>query len=352
MMYGEVNGRRPRVLMLHSGGTLGMEASLSFEQDGDLREGSGGVYEDKLQPGRFLENVLGLVPELSMLGADLQLQVWCNVDSCRLVPSDWSAMARELDRQRNAFDSFVVITGTDTLAYVASALSFMLVGFNKPVVVTGSQRPLSMARSDARQNLADAVTCAVDGIGFVREVCVCFGGLLLRGNRTKKTHSIAYRAFSSPTFPPLARLGMDIIFRHDLLLPEMEYTPRFDICPYVMRVPVVPGLDPYLAYGSVAERGIRGVILEVFGVGNCDDRDEAGWIPWVRDMRVEGVEFFLTSQCEDGHLYPDRYRSGKAALLLGAKNSKLMTCEAATVKLMLALANPSISLADNLAGES
>jgi L-asparaginase len=238
--------------------------------------------------------------------------------------------------------------------YVASALSFMLVGIDRPVIVTGSQRPLSMPRTDARQNLVDAVSCAVAGSadGVLREVCVCFGGLLLRGNRTQKTHSSAYRAFSSPTYPTLAKLGVDVSFNTSVLLPAgPAYTPRFDVVSAVMRVPIVPGLDPRLAYGDIAERGVRGVVLEVFGVGNCDDREDSGWLPWLREMRERGVLFFLTSQCEQGYLSPQSYRSGSAAMMLGAASSKLMTPEAATVKLMFCLAYTDVSLQDSIAGE-
>lgn len=230
----------------------------------------------------------------------------------------------------------------------------MLAGLDRPVIVTGSQRPLSMPRTDARQNLVDAVSCVVAGSAHacLNEVCVCFGGLLLRGNRSQKTHSSAYRAFSSPTYPPLAKLGVDVSFNDTVLLPRpAAYRPRFAMAPHVMRVPIVPGLDPRLAYGDIAARGVRGVVLEVFGVGNCDDREDAGWLPWLREMRERGVLFFLTSQCEQGYLAPQSYRSGSAAMMLGAANSKLMTPEAATVKLMFCLANPDISLQDSIAGE-
>lgn len=340
-----------RVLVLHTGGTLGMEPEMSFEDDGDLVPGSGGVYPPTLAPGRFLDDLLDHVPELSQLDADLSVKVVLNCDSCRVTPKDWVTIAKNLDKERDSYEGFVVVTGTDTMVYIASALSFLLVGFNKPIIVTGSQRPLTMARTDARQNLVDSVSVAVSGVDTLFEVCICFGGLLLRGNRAQKSHSFAYRAFSSPTYPELAKLGVDVKFDHSVLLPPSEYCPRFDLKASVMRIPVVPGLDPYMAYGSVAERGVEGVVLEVFGVGNCDDRESAGWIPWLRDMRAAGVAFFLTSQCEQGYLSPQRYRSGSAAIMLGAASSSPMTPEAATVKLMIALADDSVILNEPIAGE-
>jgi L-asparaginase len=342
-----------RILVIHTGGTLGMQPELSFEEEtGELRAGSGGVYVPALEPAQMLQALMDQVPELALLGADIDLQVALNCDSCRLTPNDWSTIARSIHENNNTYQGFIVVTGTDTMAFVASALSFMLVGLNKPIIVTGSQRPLSMPRTDARQNLVDAMTCAVAGAGVLKEVCICFGGLLLRGNRSQKTHSSAYRAFSSPTYPELAKLGVDVKFNEELLLPfQPVYAPKFDLVPLVMRIPVVPGLDPYLAYGSIAERGIRGVVLEVFGVGNCDDRESAGWLPWLRDMRSAGIQFFLTSQCEQGYLAPQNYRSGTAAMMLGAESSSLMTPEAATVKLMHFLAYPLDCLKEPLAGE-
>lgn len=330
-----------------------MDPEASFTPARTIVPGSGGVYPSPsaLSPPTMLANVFDLVPELASLGAALDLEVVLNTDSCRVTPGDWATIARVIDGARPDYDAFIVICGTDTLAYVATALSYMLRGFGKALVITGSQRPLGEPRTDARQNLVDAVSVAVAGKGLLREVVVCFGGLVLRGNRTQKTHASAYAAFDSPTYPALARLGVDVAFNAAVLWEGGAYEPRFEMCGDVMRVPVVPGLDPYVGYGDVAARGVRGVVLEVFGVGNCDDREDAGWIPWLREMREKGVEFFLTSQCSRGRLQPESYRSGSAAMLLGAESSKLLTAEAATVKLMFCLANRDVKLNENIAGE-
>lgn len=186
-----------------------------------------------------------------------------------------------------------------------------------------------------------------------REVAICFGGLLLRGNRAQKVHSTAYRAFDSPSYPPLARLGVDVDWNEAALLrPQGVYTPRFNLETRVMRVPVVPGGDPRVLYGAIADRGVAGVVLESFGLGNLPDTVDAGWLTWIAAQRAAGVRVMLQSQCVAGALDPGLYRSGSAALGIGAETSARMTPEAAVVKLMFALQYPDIAVGVPLAGES
>lgn len=198
-----------------------MDVSTSFVEatDGhvDLVAGTGGNYPSGLRPGTMLSQLLRAVPELAAL-ANLRLAIPYNLDSSRVGPREWIKLAKILDRERDNFDAFLIISGTDTMSFVASALSLMLAGFGKPIVLTGSQLPLQLPRSDARQNLVDALTCATAAYAStpaapargLREVAVCFGGLLLRGNRAQKVHSQTYRAFESPTYPVLARLGVGV----------------------------------------------------------------------------------------------------------------------------------------------
>ena len=332
----------PRVLVLHTGGTLGMDVPTSFVESGadsgrvDLIEGTGGNYPPGLRPGTMLSGLLRAVPELGSL-ATLKLAIPYNLDSARVGPREWIKLARILDKERENFDAFLVISGTDTMSYVASALSLMLAGFGKPIVLTGSQLPLQLPRSDARQNLVDALTCATATTSSssspssspssqrrsprLREVAVCFGGLLLRGNRAQKVNSQTYRAFESPSYPVLARLGIDVDWDDARLLrprpPFDAYSPRFELEPRVLRFPIVPGADPREIFGSgfSAENGPRGIVLEAFGVGNFNDE----LVPWVREQRERGIEVLLSSQCHAGELHPELYRSGSGALLAGAR---------------------------------
>lgn len=265
-------------------------------------------------------------------------------------------LAKMLDSQREFYDAFLVVHGTDTMAYTASAVSFMLHNFRKPIVFTGSQLPLAMARSDARQNLIDSLTCATAYFTpphiYFQEVAVCFGGRLMRGNRCRKVNSSAYRAFDSPSYPYLASMGVDVEWQpRNLLHCEGVYRTRFKLNPHVLRVPIVPGCDPREAYGDLAGRGVRGLVLESFGVGNMPDATAAGWLPWLHDQRKKGVIMSMISQCSLGPLQPELYRSGSVALKLGIEAGPQMTPESAVTKMMLCLEYPDLPLGMPLAGE-
>ncbi|KAK3235061.1 hypothetical protein CYMTET_54719 [Cymbomonas tetramitiformis] len=348
----------PRVLLLHTGGTLGMDPTASYdlkEGDYNLKEGTGGSYKAALQPGQLLADLFTHIPELRVY-ANIDVKVCFNRDSCRVGPKDWVKLGKMLDRNRENYDAFVIVHGTDTMAYTASALSLMLSGFAKPIIVTGSQLPLLMPRSDARQNLLDSLTCATASFNpphvHLEEVAICFGGKLLRGNRAQKTNASTYQAFSSPAYPDLAELGVDVDWNHQAMIQYGGiYRPRFELDPRVIRIPIVPGSDPRLAYGDLYERGVRGVVLEAFGLGNMPDLPRYGWIPWLKKQRKQGLLVYLSSQCVNGSLRPDLYQSGQTALDIGVETGGQMTPECAVVKMMLCLAHPNIPIGQPLAGE-
>ena len=357
----------PRVLLLHTGGTLGMDPSQSYikEETGDvqLKEGTGGVYpaSDNLQPGEVLSDLLTAVPELTNF-AHLDVEIVFNIDSCRLGPKQWIQLAKLLNKQRQNYDAFLVVHGTDTMSFTAAALSLMLKGFKKPIVLTGSQLPLAMPRSDARQNLIDSITCATAAcltnplsrypVHF-EEVAICFGGKLMRGNRTRKVHSSVYQAFDSPMYPHLAELGVEVEWNHSYLLEATNdvYQPRFKLNTNVIRVPIVPGVDPRRAYGDLYERGVRGVVLEAFGVGNMPDNPSHGWLPWLKQQRKKGLQLYLCSQCSAGNLHPELYRSGSVALNMGVESGRQMTPECAVIKMMFCLEYKDIPMSQPIAGE-
>lgn len=343
---------RPRVMLLHCGGTLGMGVE-SFE----LREAravprAGGKYRP-LGASKYLLDVQEVIPELRDF-ARLDVEVLMNKDSSEMDGKDWVTLARALHERREEYSAFVVAHGTDTMAYCASALSMMLVGFGKPIVLTGSQLPLSFARSDARQNLIDALTCccaskSCGGEVDFHEVGICFGGKLLRGNRASKTSATVYAAFSSPSYPALARLGVGVDWnRARLLPPAREYTPQFELNSNVIRVPVIPGLDIEKAYGDLYGRGVRGIILEAFGVGNFPQ----SLVPWLTNQAARGLQIYLSTQCQSGELRPELYAAGLGALAVGAKSGPVMTSECAVVKMMLHIANPELELHVSYAGEA
>jgi len=320
-----------------------------------LREGTGGSYAAALKPSQVLANLLNFVPELQNF-ANLDVQVPFNRDSCRVGPNEWIKLAKILHEKRRDYDAFLVVHGTDTMAYTASALSLMLSGFEKPIVMTGSQLPLLLPRSDARQNLIDSITVATaySSAPYVQlhELALCFGGKLLRGNRSQKTNSVVYGAFSSPSYPELATLGVEVNWNELQLLPKpRSYQPRFNLDPRVLRIPIVPGCDPRTSYGDLYGRGVRGIVLEAFGTGNMPDTPAHGWLPWLRQQRKKGLLVYLASQCLTGELQPELYRSGALALEMGVESGPQMTPECAVAKMMLCLSYRDLALTAPLAGE-
>ena len=303
---------RRKVVLLHTGGTLGMTGH-------------------PLEPGDYAERLLERVPELAQL-ADLETRIVCNRDSTDLGPEQWTDIARAIASARDA-DGFVVIHGTDTMAYTAAALAFTLQGLDRPVVLTGAQVPLASLRTDARRNLQDAVTIATLPIP---EVGICFDGLLLRGCRAVKNDARSYRAFASPGVPPLAIMGIGVDQGAHVRAPVGSFTcdPRFD--PEVAVVYVAPGTSPEAVERMVLGSGVRGVVLAALGVGNVPTVERA-LAPTVRKATESGVEVVVVTQW-GGSVDLGAYRTGLAVRDAGAIPGGKMRVEAAVPKLMHALA--------------
>lgn len=307
----------PRILLLHTGGTLGMQ----------------GRRPSALRPSSFFRTLKTRAPELLEL-ADLELELFSNLDSCEMQPELWSRLAAHLHARLPSFDGAVVTHGTDTLAYTASALSFMLPGLPKPVVLTGSQRPLGEVRSDARLNLIDAVSSALRG---PKEVTVCFDSHLYRGNRVRKVKVSEYDAFESPNFPELGVLGVDARFERGLR-PRGAFRLRERLDPRVFLLQVFPGLDPKLPLSLLPR--LKGLVIEAYGAGNLPVMAELGrsLLPLLREARRRGIVVVVVSQAHRNAVDLTLYESGAAALAEGALSGGDMTPSAAVVKLMHGLA--------------
>ncbi len=307
-----------RVLLVHTGGTLGMK----------------GTRPDALSPGAFFDTLEARAPELFEM-AKIELDLFSNVDSSEMQPELWTNLARRLFKRLPEFDGAVVTHGTDTLAYTASALSFMLPAPAKPVVLTGAQRPLHEVRSDARLNLVDAVTSALEG---PREVTVCFDSHLYRGNRVRKVAVAEYDAFDSPNFPRLGVLGVQTHFEPGL---QWRDRPRLyeRIDPRVFLLKVYPGLDPKLPLMLLPH--VRGVVVEAHGAGNFPIAEELGrsLLPFFRAAQKAKVPVVVVSEAHRNGVDLSLYQSGVAALEAGAISGGDLTPQAATVKLMHGLAH-------------
>ncbi|HYC78795.1 MAG TPA: asparaginase [Planctomycetota bacterium] len=303
-------GRKPSILLVTTGGTFGM-----------LPGGEG-----------FLRSVLRAAPEARRI-ADLDVRSPFALDSSSLTPDHWVALARLIAAEMDRYDGFVVTHGTDTLAYTAAALSFMLEGLRKPVVLTGAQRPLAEIRNDARANLIDAVETATRAIP---EVCVAFGGVVLRGNRCRKWSLSDYRAFTSPNFPPLGEVGADFaLHKNRLLRPRRRFRLRPEIDPRVLHLKLAPGLCGSRLDGLDLST-VRGVVLEAFGAGNVP-LDGAREIFPMTELTRRGVTVLVVSGSEHGRVDLERYAGGRAAARAAAVSGGDLTAECAVVKLMCAL---------------
>ncbi|MFG0318077.1 MAG: asparaginase [Planctomycetota bacterium JB042] len=308
---------RPRVYVAYTGGTIGMRRTERGYRPA---------------PGALLER-LEAMPELGHEQMpDVEVVEYVPLlDSSDMRPSDWVRIARDIVERHDAYDGFVVLHGTDTLAYTASALSFMLRGLRKPVVVTGSQVPLVELRNDARENLVNALLIA--GTSRIPEVLVSFGGRLLRGNRAVKVSSDGFDAFDSPNHPVLGRLGTRIEIRHHRIRPADDRPLALEAVgdAKVGALRLFPGVDAEVLR-NVLRPPLQGLVLECYGVGNAPVSDEA-FLEALAEAAARGVVIVDVSQCLEGRVSLDDYANTRALRDVGVVSGYDMTVEAALTKL-------------------
>ena len=356
-----------RISLIQTGGTIAM------------KPGGRGVV---LDPDTWEDTLHKQMPELKSI-ADITPHRLFLEDSSDLTPAHWTRVAQFIAEEQERYDGFVILHGTDTMAYTASALSFALIGLNRPVILTGSQVPLHALRSDARRNVVNAVELATRDF---HEVAICFHDTLYRGNRATKVSIGDFGAFASPNHPPLARIGLEIQFSPGLqaagslepparlestrsgrpvggslnVFPVLSHDSglralRFD--ERVVVIKLVPGLDPDLLRNVADPDRVRVILLEAFGSGNFPSSGTHSILPVLRTWRSRGIDVVIGSQAAHDAVDLSTYRSGRAALDLGVLSAGDMTLEAALTKSMFLLGNlPDSSefasmFAHNLAGE-
>lgn len=280
------------------------------------------------------------------------LQLPCLIDSSDMEPNDWTEMAAIIEKYYYDYDGFVVIHGTDTMAYTASALSFLLENLAKPVILTGSQLPLTLAHGDARRNLVHAIMFAAMDIC---EVCICFNSHIFRGNRSVKTDIRSFNAFLSPNMSALASVGVDIRVKDHLLMPRPRGRFSVNLKPLSARIAViymVPGYDlSFLSHLS----GYNAVIFVLYGSGNAPQRKE-GFIEAVQALSKDCI-LVACSQCQRGEVNLDKYEVGVSMRNAGLISVFDMTIEATITKLYylfsLKLTNKEVAvcMTQNLRGE-
>lgn len=307
-----------RVYIAYTGGTIGMT-------------NTGEGYAPA--PG-FLETRLRAMPELH--NAEMPEFVLHEytplLDSSNMTPREWLTIARDIFENYDAFDGFVVLHGTDTMAYTASALPFLLQGLNKPVILTGSQIPLVELRNDARENLITALLLAANYP--LPEVCLYFGDKLLRGCRTVKVNATGFDAFDSPNYPPLGRVGIEIQIDWNVVRPapgQPLKMPPAKLSATVGALRLFPGISAELLH-NVLQTPLQGLVLEAYGTGNAPDRDDALLDTFARATE-RGVVIVDCTQCLRGMVNLNAYATGAALLQAGVISGADMTPIAALTKL-------------------
>jgi L-asparaginase len=316
---------KSRVMIIYTGGTFGM----SHDQHGVL------------VPFNF-SLILEHLPTLRNLFLDLTVISFENpVDSSNIEPAHWQLIGKIIFEHYDEQDGFVVLHGTDTMAFTSSALSFMLQGLQKPVVFTGAQLPITEPRSDARENLITSLEIASakkNGKSIVPEVCLYFDYELLRGNRARKVESLYFDAFDSGNYPPLAKAGVKIDYNFSSIHKPEEGEKLHLLSQVDSNISILklfPGISEATVRAILQTPGLKAVVLETFGSGN------APTAPWFIQLLKEAISIGLLvlniSQCPGGMVIQGRYETSKALAEIGVISGGDMTTEAALTKLMLLL---------------
>lgn len=339
--------RTNKVLLIYTGGTIGMG-----------RNSKTGALEP-LNFSRLLE----VLPEFQQIATGVDIYLFKSpIDSSNVSPKDWSIMAQVISDRYDEYDGFVILHGTDTMAYTASALSFMFENLTKPVILTGSQLPMGQLRTDGKENLITSLELASeygpDGHPMVPEVAIYFSGHLLRGNRSTKCSADEFHAFQTFNYPHLCDAGVDFVFHHHHILTPDYNKPmitHYDMDTRVMVFSLFPGIREDMVRHIMSLENIRGLVMRTFGSGNAPQH------PWLLDILAEatkkGIIVVNVSQCEQGRVEMGRYDTGYSLQEKGVISGYDSTVEAASTKLMHLLARYDdtetvrMLMSRNLAGE-
>lgn len=319
------NGEEISILVLYTGGTIGM-----------MKDNATGA----LVPFNF-DGIYEQLPVLRNFGYQIDFFSFDPlIDSSNMQPEFWIRLAEKIKDNYEQYDGFVVLHGSDTMAYTASALSFMLENLNKPVVFTGSQLPMGVVRTDGRENFLAAIEIAAakeDDTPMVPEVCIFFQNQLMRGNRTTKFNAENFNAFASGNFPSLAEVGVHIKYNKEKILKpnfkKLKLHDRLD--PNVGVLKLFPGITESFVRHTLKTPGLRGLILETFGSGNAPT---ATWfLNALKDAIDDGLIIVNVTQCKAGAVEMGRYETSLDMCRIGVISGRDITTESALAKLMYLL---------------
>lgn len=322
--YKLVSAPKSHILVIYTGGTLGMD----YDENGSL------------VPCSF-DRVISRVPVIEELNINLSVTSFAEpIDSSNVHVEHWQAMAKIIYDAYDSFDGFIVLHGTDTMAYSASALSFMLDGLNKPVIFTGSQLPIASPRSDGQDNFVTSLEIASDirgGRPMISEVCIFFNHRLLRGNRSKKVESQHFDAFESDNYPILAEAGISIDYHQAVLRPYQQgiLELNLEMDSQVAILKLFPGLNENLVGSLMKNEHIKGVVLESYGSGNVPNH--LSFIKLLKGAVDNGKIILNVSQCNGGRVSHGQYETSSGLEEAGVLSGRDLTSEAAVTKMMYAL---------------
>ncbi|MDC1379229.1 asparaginase [Algibacter sp.] len=317
---------KTRILLIYTGGTIGMVK--------DFKTGSLKAFNFK--------NLLDRIPELQLLDCNIDTVSFKNpIDSSNMKPEYWVQIAEIIETNYNKFDGFVVLHGSDTMSYTASALSFMLENLAKPVIFTGSQLPIGDLRTDAKENLITSIQVAsmqYKGKPAIKEVCLYFEYKLYRGNRTIKLNAEHFQAFASLNYPDLAESGVHLKINYEYLFKpnlrkKLKVNKNLDENIAILKL--FPGISKAVIESVLNSANLKAVILETYGAGNCTT--EKWFIDILKITISQGIHIINITQCSGGSVMMGHYETSSTLLKIGVISGKDITTEAAVAKLMYML---------------
>jgi L-asparaginase len=320
-----MKSRKSSVLLIYTGGTIGMI------QDAATHE---------LRPFDF-HSLTSQVPELKRF--DIELSTIASehpIDSSNMQPEVWVDLAKTIRKNYSKYDGFVILHGSDTMSFTASALSFMLENLGKPVVLTGSQLPIGIIRTDGKENLITAIEIAAakkNDKPVVTEVCIYFEYKLYRGNRTFKHNSSHFDAFKSPNYPSLAEAGVNIQYNSGALLKPngKKLQVHTELSNEILVLKLFPGLNRQIIESILQTKNIRAIILETFGAGNCSTQK---WFTDALKKAIDkGIIILNITQCREGRVIQGMYATSSHLKKMGVIGGADLTFESAITKLMFLL---------------